>query len=464
VSPTDDPVLRRGPFFAVLLQGLPLAIGLASHAVINLVDLGMVGRLGDDAVQSAHVATTWNFLPMIVGQVVSTALLAQLSQQLGRGDVDGARRRNVRAQVFMVWLGLALGVASALPAALQVDAVGVTGAVRSEALHYLIVSNLGCLPMFVMMQTTAAMRAAGEAIAPLCVLLGANVINLGLDVVLLFGWPQLGIPSVGVVGAAYASVVSRSIAAGFAIWWLRRPGHALPWRRVTAARDGDGGELAVVAPLLRDAWPQAVQIVLRALVVVALTVIVQQHFGDDVTVSLGVTTRLDTLVLFSSLGFASAATAYAGRAVPVGLVWRARLAGVAAAVQSMAFGATFVWFYTAECEVVLRWFLPEPSPVTEHATGTYFGIAAWSQVLGAGALGAIGAVQGAGFMRAPMVVDLVAFALAGALLWAAAQTDSMLADYYRVLVVGMAIVAVLQLALVLFGRWARAAAPEDLSA
>lgn len=453
-----DALLRRGPFLAVLLQGLPLAIGLASHAVINLVDLAMVGRLGDDAVQSAHVATTWNFLPMIVGQVVSTALLAQLSQQLGRGDVDGAQRRNVRAQMFMVWLGLAMGVASALPAALQVDAVGVTGAVRSQALHYLIVSNLGCLPMFVMMQTTAAMRAAGEAIAPLCVLLGANVINLGLDVVLLFGWPALGIPSVGVVGAAYASVVSRSIAAGFAIWWLRRPSHQLPWRRL------EGDVAAVAGPLLRDAWPQSVQIVLRALVVVALTVIVQQHFGDDVTVSLGVTTRLDTLVLFSSLGFASAATAFAGRAVPAGFAWRARMAGVWAALQSMAFGATFVWFYAAECETVLRWFLPEPSPSTETATGTYFGIAAWSQVLGAGALGAIGAVQGAGWMRAPMLVDLVAFALAGGLLWLAARTDSSLADYYGVLVWGMGIVLALQLGLVLFGRWARAVGDSDLSA
>ena len=451
-------MLRRGPFLAVLLQGLPLAIGLASHAVVNLVDLAMVGRLGDDAVQSAHVASTWNFLPMIVGQCVSTALLAQLSQQLGHGDVDGARRRNARAQTWMVWLGLLVGLASALPAALQVDAVGVTGAVRADALHYLVVSNLGCLPMFVMMQTTAAMRAAGEAAAPLCVLLGANVVNLGLDLVLLFGWPALGIPSIGVVGAAYASVASRALAAGFAIWWLRRPGHLLPWRSVA------GAAASVTGPLLRDAWPQSVQIVLRALVVVALTVIVQQHFGDDVTVSLGVTTRLDTLVLFSSLGFASAATAYCGRAIPAGLVWPARRAGVWALLQSMAFGAVFVWFYQWESGTVLRWFLPEPSAVTERATDTWFGVAAWGQVLGAGALGAIGAVHGARWMKAPMLVDVVAFALAGALLWLSVQTDSTLRDYYRVLVVGMAIVAAMQLGLVLFGRWARPVRPEDLPA
>ncbi|MFN6195025.1 MAG: hypothetical protein ACK5BN_14530, partial [Planctomycetota bacterium] len=80
-----DPLLRRSPGGSVLVQGLPLALGLASHAAINLVDLAMVGRLGGAAVQAAHVGSTWNFLPMIVGNCVSTALLAHASRLLGAG-------------------------------------------------------------------------------------------------------------------------------------------------------------------------------------------------------------------------------------------------------------------------------------------------------------------------------------------------------------------------------------------
>ena len=80
-----DPLLRRGPVWAVLLQGLPLALGLASHAVVNLVDLAMVGRLGGDAVHEAHVASTWNFLPMILVKFVSNAHQSQLSWLLGGG-------------------------------------------------------------------------------------------------------------------------------------------------------------------------------------------------------------------------------------------------------------------------------------------------------------------------------------------------------------------------------------------
>jgi putative MATE family efflux protein len=444
-----DRILRRGPFLAVLLQGLPLAFGLASHALVNIVDLLIVGRLGGDAVQSAHIGSMWNFLPMIVGQCVSTALLVQLSRRLGDGEVGKARGFNVRAQWFMVWLGIAVSVLTALLAAWQVDGTGVVGQVRDDAVHYLVVSNLGCLSMFVLMQTTAAMRAVGEAWMPLVLLLGANVLNLGLDIVLLFGWPELSIPAVGVVGAAYASVASRTLAALCAIWWLRRRQHQLSLRR-----DRVTGVGSVARPLLKDSWPQAIQIGLRAGTVIALTVLVQREFGDDATVSLGITTRLDSLVLFSSLGFANAATVYAGRAVAAGQHRNARRAGMWAAVQSMVFGAVFIGLYVYGGDTLVGSFLVDPSARVLEYTAIYFGIAAWGQILGAGALGAIGAVQGAGSMIAPMLVDVGGFAVcAGALWWVALQGGE-LRSFYWALVLGMGVVLLGQLLLVARGRWA----------
>ena len=440
----------------MLLQGLPLAIALASHALINLVDLALVGRLGDGAVQSAHIASTWNFLPMIVGQCVSTALLAQLSRRLGSGKQQEARSFNLRAQWLMVWLGLAVSIVTTLPAAWQVDGTGVSGAVRDDAVHYLVVSNLGCLSMFVLMQTTAAMRAAGEALVPLALLLFANVLNLGLDLVLLFGWPEVGIPAVGVAGAAYASVVSRTLAALLAVMWLRRRTHAL-----TVRIEPIQAALPVAWPLLQDSWPQAVQIGLRAGCVIVLTVLVQQRFGDEATVSLGITTRLDSLVLFASLGFANAATAYAGRAVVVGQRPSARWAGFWASLQAMAFGGMFVAIYVQQSDWLVVWFLPDPSPRILELTALYFGVAAWAQVIGAGALGAIGAVYGAGSMVAPMLVDLVAFAAVTGLLAVAFDRAEALADCYWFLVVGMLVVLLSQWLLLAFGGWARRQLCQD---
>jgi Na+-driven multidrug efflux pump len=207
--------------------------------------------------------------------------------------------------------------------------------------------------------------------------------------------------------------------------------------------------------LLSDAWPQIAQIGLRAGVVLALTILVQQRFGDTATVSLGVATRFDTLVLFAALGFANAATAYAGRAVAVGWPSRARLAGAWAALQAGAFGALWVWLFNRHPETLLGWCRPDASAELVSLTALYFATAAWSQVFGAMALGAIGAVHGAGRMQSPLWVDLFGFAIAGILLWHAASGETSLRAVYQALVAGMAAVAACQALLVAFGRWPR---------
>lgn len=445
-----DLVLRRSPFVAVLRMGLPLALGLASHVAINLVNLLFVGRLGDVAMQAAHVASTWNFLPMILGNCVSTALLARLSRLLGEGDHRGARRLHRRAEVFMLWFGTMVAIVTALPATWAVDATGLSGAARADAVHYLVVSNLGCLPMFVLMQTTAAMRAAGEVAMPLAILVGANIVNVGLDVVLMFGWQAAGVPPFGVVGAAWAAGIARTLAAAIAFAWLVRRAHVLSLRDVRVTR-----RLPVARPLLRDAWPQMGQIGLRAGIVVALTVVVQRVHGDSAIVALGITTRLDTLILFSSLGFANAATVYAARAVVARMEQRARWVGIAAALQAAAFGAVVPLVLTTTSRAVVDLFLPGASERVHDIADLYFRSAMWAQVLSALGCGAIGAVQGAGRMVSPLLVDVAGFAVAFAAL--AANATAGLPTLFAALVAGQAVVAALHLAHVAWGRWPRAA-------
>jgi Na+-driven multidrug efflux pump len=446
-----DPLLQRAPWLAVLRQGVPLAFGFASHALINLVDLALVGRLGGDALQAAHIGSTWNVLPMIVGNCVSTALLASLSRDLGAGDVASARARNRRAQAFVVGFALLLALLTTLPAGPMVDLMAAGPNVRADALHYLVVSNLGCVTMFVLMQTTAAMRAVGEVLMPVLLLLGANVVNLALAVPLLYGWDAVGLPAVGVVGAAYAAVAARTLAAVVAVAWLWRARHPLSLRAAAGATPPVAPQVAL--PLLRDAWPQSLQIGLRAGLVLLLTPLLRNGHGEGAAIAFSITTRYDTVVLFASIGFANAATAYAGRAVVAGRERAARHAGFAAAVQAALFGALCVLAMIAFAYALVGWCLPGPSPAVVAFAADYFAGAGWSQVAGAAALGAIGAVQGAGAMQAPLRLDLLGFAVAYAAVLLVGEGST--AALYLALGGGMVVVALLQLGLVARGRWAR---------
>jgi Na+-driven multidrug efflux pump len=273
-------------------------------------------------------------------------------------------------------------------------------------------------------------------------------LNLVLDVVLLFGWPAVGVPSCGPVGAAYATVAARAVAAYVAWRWLSRPQHRLSMRAVPLEPDERLG-----GALLVDAWPLVAQIGLRALPVLGLTALLQRRASSAEAVAFGIATRWDTVLLFGSLGFANAATAYVARAVAVGQRRNAVLAGGIAAVGAMGFSAAILIACQAAAGTIAGWFFAAPDAAVAAAFASYLGTAGWSQVLGAGALAAVGALHGAGRLRLPLVVDAVGFAwLLGCWWWLAADAGEIEATY-RALVVGMAGLLVAHLVVVGSGGW-----------
>lgn len=377
---------------------------MASHAVFNLVDLLLVGRLGEGAVAGVHVASTINFLPMILGNGISIATLSLMARMLGAGDEAGARDLSSRSQSLMLLIGLVVGAVGAALAVPCVDLQGVTGDARQTGIHYLVVTSLGTFTMFVVMQTTASMRALGESAMPFALLVGANVLNLILDWILLFGWADLAIPAFGAPGAAYATVISRGVAGVVGLWWLSRPNY--PLRFALVPFRGPRGQRREI---LRLGVPQSLQMLVRAMTVIALTRIAGDLGGQDAIVALGVATRLDTMVLFSALGFASAATTLAGRSYGAGEFDRVRTTCRWAGLAAMAFSAVLVTGFAVYARPLIAWFVSDASEGVLAAGALYLSIAALGQPLAAFCIAMTGGINGTGRVLPPMLIDIVGY-------------------------------------------------------
>ncbi len=411
----------RRPLAAVVATGVPLAFAFASHALINLVDLALVGRLGADAVAGVHVATAVNFLPMILGNGVSVATMALLAQRIGAGDHLGAAALSARAQLWMLVLGVVVGVVGAVLAGPSVDLQGVGGGARAIGVHYTVVVQLGTVTMFALMQSTAAMRAAGETWMPVVLLLAANGLNLLLDVVLLFGVDALGIPAFGAVGAAYASVISRALMAIAGYAWLARP--AAPLRLCWHGWRGPAGEFGRLA---RAAWPPSAQLAVRATAVLALTRAVAEVGGDSAVAAFSVTTRLDTLVLFAAAGIASAGTTLTGAATGAGDGRVAQRLAWASGAVAAALGLVLAVALAAGGGWLVELFVAGATPEVSAAGASYLRWAVWAHPLAAFCIGVTGAWHGAGWFVTPLALDLGGHgvvllpAVVGAVLWAGA--------------------------------------------
>lgn len=243
----------------------------------------------------------------------TTGVIARL---VGAGDRERAAHEGIQS----VWLGLALGIAIALAgAALSeplIDAMGAEGEVRAHALTYFRISLLGLPALLVSMSGTGYLRGLHDARTPLFVTIGANLANLVMEVVLIFG---LGY---GIGASALSTVVAQTAGAFVYI--------AIVARGVRRAGVPVVPNFASIRRLLRFGFDLFLRTAsLR--VVFLLAVAVAARLG-----TLEVAANQIALELWNTLAFMLDAVAIAGQAIVP------RLLGAGAADEARAVGRRMI--------------------------------------------------------------------------------------------------------------------------
>ena len=198
----------------VLTLLIPIVIQQFISSFVSLLDNVMVGSLGTEAISAASIANQ-------VMMVYCLAIFGGLSgasifgaQYYGKGDMDGMRH-TFRIKIYFAVTCSALAIAVYLLFGRSFIASFLMGesnggdmelALR-EGVEYLQIMLLG-LPPFALVQVYAGtLRESGETVAPMKAGIIAILTNLVLNWVLIFG--NLGMPAMGVAGAAIATVISR---------------------------------------------------------------------------------------------------------------------------------------------------------------------------------------------------------------------------------------------------------------
>ena len=219
---------------------LPLALAQGGQALLGVVDTAIVGRAGALPLAGTGLGNALFMALAIFGMGVMHGLDPLVSQAVGAGDARCARRMLWQG----VWLACGLAAALAVPLALVPRALvplGIEPSVAREASHYLL-WRLPGLPFFLMFFAARAyLQAQGSARPMVLATAAANLANLPLDVLLVFGgarlpasaWPLTEIPAMGAGGAALATSVVSALQVGLlavAVRAVRVPGEPAPRR------------------------------------------------------------------------------------------------------------------------------------------------------------------------------------------------------------------------------------------
>lgn len=231
----------------ILALALPALGALAIEPLYLIVDTAIVGHLGKTPLGGLAVASSVLNVAFWIFHFLLEGVTTQVALRIGAGDRHGAAHVVARSLTLAVLMGVAVSVLLAVAADPIAGLFGGTGAVRTAAATYLRISAVAPPFIFVTLVATGYLRGIEDTRATVPIILGANVLNVVLELLLV------GPFRTGVAGSAWGTVVAQI---GAAVWFsavmVRRlgPSHLRPTLRDAASLLRIGGHLFVRTGLL----------------------------------------------------------------------------------------------------------------------------------------------------------------------------------------------------------------------
>lgn len=351
--PSKPPSLWRvylmflGPMIlSNILQGL--------SGTLNGVFIGQM--LGTHALASVAgmFPIIFFFISLVIGLGAGASVL--VGQAWGAREPGKVRTITGTALALGALIGLVAAVLGAMFAREAMVALGTPADVLEDALRYARVMMLMMPVLLVFILFTQLLRGVSDTISPLLALLISTTTGLILTPAFIQGW--LGLPRLGILSAAVASLLSTAAAMAFLAVRLRRMGHVMaPDRKLLAAFRIDR---AILSSVFRIGLPTGVQMVVMSLSQLVILALVNQH-GSQATAAYGAVTQVVNYVQFPALSIAITASILAAQAIGEGATERLGAILSTGLWLNVAITGSFVLLGYALSQTLLGLFLTDPA-------------------------------------------------------------------------------------------------------
>jgi len=384
---------------AIFLLSVPMVLEMFMQAIFEVADIFFVGKLGPDAVAAVGLSASLVILVFAIGLGLGMAATAMVARRIGQKDPEGAALAASQAILACTAVSIPIGVAGIVFAADLLRLMGATPAVVEIGAGYCAVlfgSNLTILLLFLI---NAILRGAGDAALAMRALWIANVLNIALDPLLIFG---LGtIPGLGVTGAALATAIGRGVGILYQLSVLFRAKS-----RIRLHADLFRVDLEVMARLFRVSGPGMLQYLIGTASWMGIIRIVAV-FGSVALAGYTIAVRVIIFALLPSWGLGNAAATLVGQNLGAGKPDRAERSVWITGFANMVFlglSAVLIWFFA---DPVIRVFTPDPDVVAVGAQ--CLRIVCLSYVFWAFGMVVIQAFNGAGDTVTPTWINLFCY-------------------------------------------------------
>jgi MATE family, multidrug efflux pump len=399
---------------------------------MGVVDTIVVGHVSADAMAAVALGNLLFLAVAIFGMGVLMGLDPVVAQAVGAGD-GRAVARAVQRGLLLVGALTVLSTVALLPAGRLLEAAGQPPRIIPSAAAYTRVALVGFLPFFLVVLVRVVLQATGSVASMVWATLVANLLNVLLNWVFVFG--RLGVAPHGAIGSAWATTVSR--------WTLALLMIVFSWSRLGSYVTRFTREALAIVPLRRIlalGGPIGVQYELE-LGIFSVVGLMMGRLGAVPMAAHQVALNLASVTFMVPLGVSIAASVLVGHAVGRGDAAEARRAAVAGLICGVGFMATSGAVMLAFPAVLAHAYTTDAAVAAIAVT--LIPLAGLFQVFDGTQVVSIGILRGTGDTRTPMLVNILGYWVIGLPLAAylGLHTAAGPAGMWWGLVVGLAIVA-----------------------
>lgn len=310
--PTIHTLTKKEIQRAIFKMIMPIIGSNILEMLVGFVSMALIGNLGFISIGAMGLSTRVRGIIWSVYKGISIGAQVVVAQAYGAGRPDKIREATRQTLSSLMILSLMfLGTIWIWPEFW----LGIFGAKRDlleVSKQVLLVVSFGLPFLGIVVAVSGILQGKGDAVSPMWISTFMNILNGVLGIIMVNGF--LVVPKMGLMGAAYAMVISQFLAAIFALYFLMRRAGILEgikrkeWlvfsRSMIKSVYGTGIPSAVESLF----WQLSSILLIRAIL----------SYGDHVYAAYQLGLQAESLAYMPAAGFGVAATAYIGRYLGAG--------------------------------------------------------------------------------------------------------------------------------------------------
>lgn len=385
---------------AIFLLSIPMILEMAMESLLAVVDIFFVSRLNsNDAVTAVGLTESILAIVYCIAMGLGMAATAMVARRVGEKNNKGAAVAAVQAMYLGVAASIIISIIGFFFYKDMLRLMGASEGVINTGANYTKWMFVGNASIMLLFLVNAIFRGAGNAAIAMRSLWIANIINMILDPLLIFGFGPF--TAMGVEGAAFATTIGRACGVIYQLYYLFKDKGVIKIGREDTAIDFD-----IIVKLLKVSAGSMGQFLISTTSWLFLAKIVS-NFGSAAFAGYTFAIRVIIFTILPSWGMANAAATLVGQNLGAQKPDRAEKSVWTAGFLNMLFlGCISVVFYFAS-DSILKLFTADEEVIRYGSQCLQ--IVAFGYILYGYGMVITQSFNGAGDTKTPTILNLCGF-------------------------------------------------------